>query len=94
MKLFWDNAESKTSAIPEHKYMMMMIVVMMMMMMILNILLLITMRMAMTMMTTMTMTMMKMVLTYVRVAPCLLLQIAQLRAASTIPPPITRRRAP
>ena len=50
MKLFWDNAESKTSAIPEHKYMMIEIVMMLMMMiammMILNMLLLMILRMA------------------------------------------------
>ena len=32
--------------------------------------------------------------TYVKEAPCLFLHIAQLRAASTIPPPITNRTAP
>ena len=31
---------------------------------------------------------------YVKEAPCLFLHIAQLRAASTIPPPITNRTAP
>ena len=34
------------------------------------------------------------IITYVGVAPCLFLQIAQLKAASTMAPPITRRTAP
>ena len=58
MKLFWDNAESKSSAlsIPEHKYMMMTIKVIMMMTV--KMLLLVMMKMKMTI--TMAITMMMM----------------------------------
>ena len=89
VKLFWDNAESKTSAIPEDKYMMMMTILKMMLL-----LMMMTMAMMKSMTTMKMVTIMTMTTTYVSVAPCLLLQIAQLRAASTIPPPITRRTAP